>query len=285
MQKKKKHISSNKPPTALEGFLEINRIIPLNVPLPNAKELFLEYTFEIINKTEAANSVCPYHYDIPLIEKALEKTWETLKALSVINGFQNYLEFIEATSHGKTKNEFVEFFVYFTSACLAIREIAENVQGILQGQLKHGSRAIEELDEADPEYLSPVLFDLTTEVVLTKKKRIVLAGNHWTSAIDNIEAERLKICPICGYVFWAYRANQRWCLKKCSDVHFQKQRRSDPEIREKINTRRRKKGVKAKSLKPKLSKAEKAEMEKIEKFHQKNENRKEFLSKDFSKKD
>lgn len=56
--------------------------------------------------------------------------------------------------------------------------------------------------------------------------RIDFVGSRITEILRKVDAQRLRICPICQDVFWATRVEARTCLKKrCSNNFHQRKRR------------------------------------------------------------
>jgi hypothetical protein len=80
-----------------------------------------------------------------------------------------------------------------------------------------------------------------TRPTINKEGFLELKNSGLFAAIQehSIEADRIRICPICERLFWARRRNQEWCSKKCSNTHFQREVRSSSERLNKINERRR----------------------------------------------
>lgn len=57
-------------------------------------------------------------------------------------------------------------------------------------------------------------------------------------AIEGIDADRLRICQICGHIFWASRKNSQGCSKLCVNALYQRNLRA--RNKENINRQRRK---------------------------------------------
>ena len=58
--------------------------------------------------------------------------------------------------------------------------------------------------------------EVKTKLRLDEQGVFVLQRNQLIEALEGVEAERIRTCPICEQIFWAGRINQPACSKRCS---------------------------------------------------------------------
>ncbi len=101
------------------------------------------------------------------------------------------------------------------------------------------------------------------------KKTIHFKESHIIRALDGINPKRLKMCPICKVVFWAKKINSKTCGKQvCIDGLQNCKKKCKTKKEEKTNN---------------STKKEEKTNNSFEISDQRQAERKEFLSKDFSK--
>jgi hypothetical protein len=87
-----------------------------------------------------------------------------------------------------------------------------------------------------------VRFDITLPFEITSKGLIRPRQRGLAKLLteNDIAINRIKECPICSSIFWATRISAQTCgNKRCADTLSQRRRRLDPEMRSRINQRRR----------------------------------------------
>jgi hypothetical protein len=66
--------------------------------------------------------------------------------------------------------------------------------------------------------------------ITIKEGRIHPIYDRFYSALIGIEASRIRLCPICNFIFWAGRSDQSTCSKRCANnFRVRKWRASYPE--------------------------------------------------------
>ncbi len=61
-------------------------------------------------------------------------------------------------------------------------------------------------------------FDISTRMYKNKTHKLGFAKPQVVWLLEEIEAERIRECPVCGRLFWAGRLDQSACRPKCSNV-------------------------------------------------------------------
>jgi hypothetical protein len=64
--------------------------------------------------------------------------------------------------------------------------------------------------------------------------------DQFSRSLIGLPGDRIRICEVCGHVFWAFRLDSQTCSRQCSDVRRQRIRRSaSPEEKLRINEQRK----------------------------------------------
>jgi hypothetical protein len=52
-----------------------------------------------------------------------------------------------------------------------------------------------------------------------EQERLQIAVDEFASAVEDVEATRIRECANCGRFYWAGRMDQKCCSRKCNGVH------------------------------------------------------------------
>ncbi|HEY8559484.1 MAG TPA: hypothetical protein VIL74_03700 [Pyrinomonadaceae bacterium] len=255
---KKQNRLSVKPSKELIDLLERDRIIPPNVRLFGTWEM-LETIWKRVREETINNPV----YQIvknagrenhavlnkKVDREALKRTWEATFEYSKEGGYDDLVKYILDKFPPEKGYEFFDWIFAFNEFVIARHTLVTIVRSAKDlsnfgkmSEFEYFSSRTRELSNRlafrDPRtnYV-PLLTHVG--VSLSADGTIDFLNDPVVKALHKAPIDRLRFCPICDHIFWAYRLNQRWCSKKCADIHFQKQRRSDPKVREEINEKRR----------------------------------------------
>lgn len=56
-------------------------------------------------------------------------------------------------------------------------------------------------------------------IVINAQGVLELTRDHFAEAVEGIEARRIKECAICERIFFAFRKDQKCCMKGCSNTY------------------------------------------------------------------
>ena len=76
-------------------------------------------------------------------------------------------------------------------------------------------RGIPTISESGSDFYRPAL-EVKTKLRLNGQGVFILERNKLIEALECVEAQRIRTCPICEQIFWAGRLNQPACSKRCS---------------------------------------------------------------------
>lgn len=243
MQKDKKENNrvTFKPPPQLIALLKADRIVSARTVVPDMRmnvhmdlqEIEIQ-VMEFNRDTPESEHKEIESYALGVRERNLvyKRIWDRIIDTSTKAGFQALVTYILEdfpSEGGCDEKDWVTAYNDFVSTRRTLFRIVHSTNDL---ENIGKSRSFEHIDER-----APIILEVS--VNLSKDGKINFLNNKIAEALQGIPAERLRFCPICNHIFWAYRLDQNWCSKKCSDVHFQKQRRADDKKRDAINERRR----------------------------------------------
>lgn len=81
--------------------------------------------------------------------------------------------------------------------------------------------------------------DIPSQLSFNNFGKIEITLNHILNEIIGFDLARFKRCMECGYVFWAYKRNKKYCSDHCKKNYLERSRRSDPRKAAIINEQRR----------------------------------------------
>lgn len=225
--------NSIKPPEELERILQQIRLLPRNVVLPDAMGIWNENLFEIVGTREFPKTkAVSYIRKIVNSKDAPIKTWEILVEIAPNLNYEKLIDLI--LEKFPAKEGFKETdWIYAFDQFYTNRQIIEYV--VRAKEIAH--------------FYERGSLDLPVSLNFSDDGKIEFRSNPLIELLQGRNSDRLRICPICDFIFWAYRNNQKWCSTKCKDVHFQRERRQDKRMRNAINERRRSVYAYKKSLK------------------------------------
>lgn len=206
---------TNLPPKPILNLINLVNLAPMNIEFPFEEdliEMFEQKTGKILQDSRE------YFWDFlqPAVKKICEPYPKLLKHIDRHNAPENDFT-IDVSS---------EYFMFLDDR-VDIRNLIETAQDAL----KTGRSSVVTDSRPGSNFM--------ISVSVSDEGKFEVFSRSFLQAIDGVDAKRLKMCPICDAVFWAYRLNQKWCSKKCSNFHHQKLLRDDEERRQKANEDRR----------------------------------------------
>ena len=244
MKKIIKKVSSSKPPEVLRKILEISKFIDPD-SFFSVKDSIFDRVYELIEQEHGIDFVREVAegkrktYD----KDFFFKSWNTLVKISKDCKIEKFVKYILKqfpVEEGYKEKDWFVFYSNFIDKYATLRSVAKTYSKMLAGKTEpvqlyfpfYGEEGELVLTEYVVPFFIPVIHVITTEGRL-KPADSLLA---WLYEAD---LKRLKICPVCGDLYWAYRANQKYCSRKCSNVFHQRKHLSDPENREQIKIKRK----------------------------------------------
>ncbi len=193
-----KHIAIEKAAITREN----RRIFEINVDEERAEWKAKEFTLEVI-KTEIKRfpKLHSYLFEESEIFKNINPS-DLIRRTYII--FESYIDFIESRQTLRFVAQGCNFFLnYGEGSSMAFSKFARD-------------------------FTQPLYFRII-------ENRIVFVASKIIELLQNIDARRLRICPICRDVFWARRIEARTCPKKRCSNNFHQRKRRIKEYETRIN--------------------------------------------------
>lgn len=190
---RKKQPAKNLPPARLEKLIHLINLIAPDTRLPDLEgeieNLKLEdfevqqRLYEILKSLpdEVSNYIYPYNL-------------ETIKELT-----SDYFDEEENLRDNR------EFLYEIVQGYQDFSRFTKILRSLIQ---RHEAQKNNRLIIIFPIYIS-------TEIVI-KDGLIHIETNKLAEALQGVDIDRLRICPVCNRIFWAKRNDQKACSNKCS---------------------------------------------------------------------
>ncbi len=153
-------------------------------------------------------------------------------------------------------NDLVYSFRFLTDIALishmVISELRKNSQALNEENAK---KVIASLDKEFLPYAPQIAF---YKLPITEEGKFDWTLHPLLGALQNEDITRIRICAICGHIFWAGRLDKTTCSKKCGQVHRKHKQRAylkelPDEKKNQYNAERRKKRKKRREAKPRIN--------------------------------
>lgn len=227
---------SKKPPKALEELIEIVNLVSPNVILPTEEQMNLLFEKKVSDES------ITFENDTERFFEKLKFLDETM--LEAISDYPQLKEFVlsegEPLSYYEPKTEllFHPKYRFFLNHRHLLKVLAQEAMRYSKAEAEYASSKIK--DEFKPFGYIPVgsnLLQISMPVIGIENGEFYFILNSFISALKGVKANRLRVCPICDRVFWAYRLSSYGCSKQHSTaIRTREYRERKKEETERLNT-------------------------------------------------
>ena len=238
-----------KPPSILIEFLELCRLMPPSPHFPDTQRYLEKQTIKLYDghtpRAEFEDLMGKAHV-IPIT--SYNHAWEKIIEYSKKSGYEPLvIRILEGSIKIPNPNDLDDVFIHtnyfrdFIQHHRTIRSLAENWAVILSGEFPNGYEKIAYYNNGKETVIERfnLPFDIYIQPAFTMDGRLEYFTDPFDKALSEVDSRRLRICPICDYVFWAHQSNQKWCSAKCKRTGSKRKTLANPEERARVNKRRR----------------------------------------------
>lgn len=227
----KKFISTN-PPQKLAELIEMMNFVPWSLQLPDAGEK-LEESFQNLTGTTASAEWIVQNAFYEKENLFVEEFSENGVSLGCLNALCTSIEIIRQTLGNYPmfiKNILPESLN--SGMCFEVWEMYEEYFR-LRTEFASIVSHLEQFRKYDFDKSKipfNTAFNLSTVAAtfdFDENGKVTFQNSFLIQALEGADVRRLRLCDVCQAVLWAYRSNTRFCSKKCADVYFQRQQRSN----------------------------------------------------------
>jgi len=119
--------------------------------------------------------------------------------------------------------EAAELYTFVLESRRKLIELADRGKAIKQCRKKGGLEAVRELIDCWIPW-HEIISESTVEV--DEQGRATITDDKFASIIKGVDVTRIRVCEICGTVFWAGRYDSLCCSSNCADKRRKRQHRA-----------------------------------------------------------